>query len=184
MVWINLLDGKALGDLRRRARPRGAGALGIAAGRGYMSMRSFSHGYGESNYHIVLVPKYRRRIFKDVHIARACRLVFEEIADQHGYNILALEVMEDHVHLFLEMHPTHSLSRTFQLFKGISARKLFWRFPSLKKKLWGGHLWTKGKFFRSVGQVTADIVEFYITESQSGGIFAKPGQATLERFGA
>jgi putative transposase len=148
----------------------------------YMSLKSFSHAYGESNYHIVLVPKYRRKIFKDIHVARGCRLVLFEIASRYGYNILALEIMEDHVHLFLEMHPIHSLSRTFQLFKGISARKLFWRFPSLKKQLWGGHLWTKGKFFRSVGEVTSDKIEFYIKESQSGGIFAKPSQTNLNKY--
>ena len=88
------------------------------------------------------------------------------------------------VHLFLEMHPTHSLSRTFQLFKGISARKLFWRFPSLKKKLWGGHLWSRGKFFRSVGEVTTEKVEFYIKGTQTGGIFTKTSQTSLENFNA
>ncbi len=109
-------------------------------------------------------------------------MIFQEIAVQYGYRILALEIMEDHVHLFLEMHPIHSLSRTFQLFNGISARILFWRFPSLKKKLWGGHLWSKGKFFRSVGDVTSEKVEYYIKESQSGGVFSKTGQTILKNF--
>ena len=149
-----------------------------------MSLRSFSHAYGESNYHIVLVPKYRRDIFIDTYIAKICKMVFQDIAEQYGYRILALEVMEDHVHLFLEMHPTHSLSKTFQLFKGISARKLFWRFPSLKKKLWGGHLWSRGKFFRSVGVVTSERVEYYIKESQTGGLFSKTGQTSLENYTA
>ena len=145
-------------------------------------MRSFSHSYGESNYHIVLVPKYRRHIFRNAHVARGCRLVMEEIASRYGYKILAMEVMEDHVHMFIEVHPTHSLSKTFQLFKGISSRRLFWRFPSIEKMLWGGHLWSRGKFFRSVGQVTNDRVKYYITESQSGRLFSKTGQATIDRF--
>ena len=149
-----------------------------------MSLRSFSHAFGESNYHLVFVPKYRRDIFKNFHAARGCKLVFREIAEKYGYKILALEVMENHIHMFLEIHPTHSLSRTFQLFKGISARMLFLRFPSLKKKLWGGHLWSKGKFFRSVGEVTSERIEFYIKESQTGGIFTKTGQTSLERFDA
>ncbi len=149
-----------------------------------MSLRSFSHAFGESNYHIVLVPKYRRDIFKNIDAARGCKLIFREIAEKYRYKILALEVMEDHIHLFLEIHPTHSLSLTFQLFKGISARMLFLRFPSLKKKLWGGHLWSKGKFFRSVGEVTSERIEFYIKESQTGGIFTKTGQTSLERFDA
>ena len=149
-----------------------------------MSLQSFSHAFGESNYHIVLVPKYRRNIFKNIHAARGCELIFRKIAKKYGYKILALEVMEDHIHLFLEMHPTHSLSRTFQLFKGISARKLFWRFPSLRKKLWGGHLWSRGKFFRSVGEVTSERIEFYIKESQTGGILTKTGQTLIDMFDA
>ena len=149
-----------------------------------MSLRSFSHAFGESNYHLVFVPKYRRDIFKNIDAARGCKLIFREIAEKYGYKILALEVMEDHIHMFLEIHPTHSLSRTFQLFNGISSRMLFLRFPSLKKKLWDGHLWSKGKFFRSVGEVTSERIEFYIKESQTGGIFTKTGQTSLERFDA
>ena len=147
-----------------------------------MSLISFSHAYGESNYHIVLVPKYRKPIFKNIHVARGCKLVFEEISKRYGYKILALEILDDHIHLFLELHPSHSLSKTFQLFKGISSRKLFLRFPSLKKKLWGGHLWSRGKFFRSVGEVTADKVQFYILESQSGGRFSKYNQTYLDSY--
>ena len=57
-----------------------------------MNLRSFSHAYGESNYHIVLVPKYRRDIFKNIHVARICKMAFQDIADQYGYHILALEI--------------------------------------------------------------------------------------------
>jgi len=149
-----------------------------------MSLRSFSHGYGESNYHLVLVPKYRRRIFKDTYMVESCKKLFQHIADEYGYNILALEIMCDHVHLFLEVHPTRSVSETFQLFKGVSARELFKRFPSLRRKLWGGHLWSRGKFFRSVGEVTSERIEFYIRESQTGGIFSKHPQATLDKYAA
>ena len=147
-----------------------------------MSLCSFSHAYGESNYHLVFVPKYRRCIFKNVHVARCCGLAFQEIADQYGYKLLALEVMPDHVHLFLAVHPTYSLSKTFQLFKGISSRRLFWRFPTLKRQLWGGHLWTRGKFFRSVGEITNERIKFYINESQTGGRFTKTGQTTLKGY--
>jgi REP element-mobilizing transposase RayT len=48
--------------------------------------------------------------------------------------------------------------------------------------LWGGHLWSRGKFFRSVGAVTTEKVEYYIKESQTGGVFSKTGQTSLENF--
>ena len=115
-------------------------------------------------------------------MASGCRRLFYEIAERYGYKILALEVMEDHVHLFLEMHPTHSVSKTFQLFKGISARHLFAEYPQIKRQLWGGHLWHSGKFFRSVGEVTSERIEFYIKESQHGGIFTKTNQRNLTYY--
>jgi putative transposase len=65
---------------------------------------------------------------------------------------------------------------------GISSRNLFWRFPSLKKKLWAGHLWSRGKFFRSFGSVASERVEYYIKESQLGGLFSKTGQTSIENF--
>jgi REP element-mobilizing transposase RayT len=53
-----------------------------------MSLKSYSHAYGESNYYIVLVPKYRRNIFKNIHVARICKMAFQDIADQYGYRII------------------------------------------------------------------------------------------------
>lgn len=69
-------------------------------------------------------------------------------------SLYAIEVLEDHVHLFLGIKPTISLSKALHLFKA---------FPEIKQQLWGGHLWSRGKFFRSVGSVTAESIR----ESQS-----------------
>jgi putative transposase len=57
----------------------------------------------------VLIPKYQRRIFKNTHVARGCRLAFYDIAERYRYKILTLEIMEDQVHIFLEMHPIQSI---------------------------------------------------------------------------
>ena len=84
----------------------------------------------------------------------------------HGYKIHAIELTEDHVHLFLEIHPSTSLSNVVQYLKGGSSYGLFKLHPELKKRYWGGNLWSSGKFFRSVGNVTADTIKHYINESQ------------------
>lgn len=77
-----------------------------------------------------------------------------------------MEIVDDHVHLFLEFRPSYSLSRVVQFLKGGSSYRMFKLHPELKKRYWGGSLWSSGKFFRSVGNVTADTIQHYIKESQ------------------
>ena len=113
-------------------------------------------------YHIVLVPKYRYKIFYERQVKKDCELVINDICRENGYKIHAMEIVEDHVHLFLEFHPSISLSRVVQSLKGGSSYRLFELHPELKERYWGGRLWSSGKFFRSVGNVTADTISHYI----------------------
>ena len=131
-----------------------------------MELRSFSHGYGQITYHIVLVPKYRYKIFCDRRVKKDCELILLNICMEQGYIIHAIEIVEDHVHLFLEFRQSISLSKVVQYLKGTSSHRLFELHPELKKRYWGGRLWSGGKFFRSVGNVTADTIKHYIKESQ------------------
>jgi putative transposase len=131
-----------------------------------LELRSFSHGYGQITYHIVLVPKYRYKIFYNRQVKKDCELILKNICMEQGYKIHAIEIVADHVHLFLEFNPSTSLSKVVQYLKGSSSHRLFKLHPELKKRYWGGSLWSSGKFFRSIGNVTADTIEHYIKESQ------------------
>ena len=131
-----------------------------------MNLNSFSHCYGQLNYHVVLVTKYRRRIFITNHIRSVLEVVFMDIAKSKGYVIHAIRILEEHVHMFLSVKPNNSISEIFQNLKGISARIMFQLFPEIKQKLWAGHLWSRGKFIRSAGAVTSETIERYIRESQ------------------
>ena len=154
-----------------------------------MELRSFSHGYGQVTYHIVLVPKYRYKIFYDRRVKKDCELILKNICIEPRYKIHALELAEDHGHLFLEFHPSTCLSKAVQYLKGGSSYRMFKLHPELRKRYWCGSLWSSGKFFRSVGNVTADTIKHYITESQ-GKPKAKlqsrrsrePGQRRLDDF--
>jgi putative transposase len=66
----------------------------------------------------------------------------------------------------VEFHPSNSLSEVIRYLKGGSSYRLFKLHPELKKRYWGGSLWSSGKFYRSVGNVTADTIKHYIKESQ------------------
>ena len=157
-----------------------------------MKLINHSHGFGQLTYHIVLAPKYRIPIFNEPFVKKACEMLFYKIAEQYGFTIHELQVMPDHVHLFVAVNPTDSISRVLQLFKGISARRLFQRFPELTGKISRKHIWSAGKFYRSVGNVTADTVRHYITQSQGDWNFSNPvtiayecsapGQKTMNDF--
>jgi len=96
-------------------------------------------------------------------VAASLKTVFYDIAERYELEIDTLEVMSDHVHLFLIAPPKYSPSQVVQILKSISARELFSRHPELRKELWGGELWSNGYFVRSVGdEVTADVIRRYI----------------------
>jgi len=89
--------------------------------------------------------------------------VFKEIAAANDFEIEAMEIVEDHVHIFLGFPPRYSISQVVQRFKGRSARKIFQVFPDVKKELWGGEFWEDGYFVRTVGdKVTKDLIKKYI----------------------
>jgi len=129
-----------------------------------MELESFSHSYGQLAYHVVLVTKYRRQVlkFKD-----EVKLILNEIAIENGMKLYAIEVQPDHVHIFVSIKPSMPISLALKFLKGKSSRILFKVHPEIKQQLWGGHLWSRGTFIRSVGSVTAESIERYIYESQS-----------------
>jgi len=94
-----------------------------------------------------------------------------EVALKYKIEIIELRVMPDHVHCFVHIPATISISSALQVLKSGSARLIFkrctkWRaFFSLDGKR-KPHLWSPGKFFRSVGSVTAEVIEEYIKYSQ------------------
>lgn len=127
-----------------------------------MELESFAHGKGLLSIHLVLVPKYRLHAFARPEIRQHLERVLRQVAQEHGYRIQAMEVMPDHVHLFLDLPPIESPSRAFQYLKGRSSYELFRAFPILRDMYPRGHLWTPGKFCRSVGAVTDKTVRMYI----------------------
>ena len=89
--------------------------------------------------------------------------VFQRIAEEYELRIDTMEIMEDHVHIFVEAPPRYSPAQVVQVMKSVSAREAFKKFPKLRKQLWAGELWSDGYFVRSVGdKVTADIIRKYI----------------------
>ena len=137
-----------------------------------MELKSTQHGYGQNTYHFVFVPKCRYKYLSVPSVKEICEQTFYEIAEKHNFNIYALEIQPDHVHLFVDFPPTYSVSRVVQLFKGLSAYRILHKNPPMRNTfLRRNHFWSAGKFFRSVGNVTADTIQHYIEQSQHGWTF-------------
>ncbi|MFH1788874.1 MAG: IS200/IS605 family transposase [Candidatus Altiarchaeota archaeon] len=130
-----------------------------------MNLFSVSHGFGQVSFHVVFCPKYRYKILTG-EVKSVCERVFHEVARKYNFMIHEVQVLSDHVHLFVGFRPNVCVSRVVQLFKGVSARRLFQAFPRLRTIFRRGHLWSRGKFYRSVGNVTADTIKHYIAKSQ------------------
>ena len=90
------------------------------------------------------------------------------------------DLMPDHVHCFVEVPPTMSVSKALNLLKGYSSYKLFQKHRWLRAYFRKGHLWSPGKFFRSVGNVTAEAIKNYIAQSNRAAL----NQQSLNRYSA
>ena len=112
-------------------------------------------------YHIVWLPKYRKRILKGA-LARRVRELLAECAEVNGWKIEELAIQPDHVHMLVQLKPDISLSKVVQLFKGKSSRVLRKEFPSLVEFYWGDSFWSDGFFVETVGKVNLDKIKDYI----------------------
>lgn len=115
-------------------------------------------------YHLVWCPKYRRPVLEGA-IEKRLREVLEDVRAEHVWTIHALEVMPDHVHLFIESDPIYSVAEIVNRLKGASSRILRSEFPALRSRL--PTLWSRSYYAGTVGAVSDAVVRRYI-ESQKG----------------
>jgi len=134
------------------------------------NLRHRPHSVGQNAFHLVWKPKYASNFLRFEAVNKVCIGSIRLVALQYKMEIYELQVMPDHIHLFVELPPTISVSKALQLFKGISSRILRRRFKFLTKI---PMIWSRGKFFRSVGNVSFETIQRYIRESQGEWKFAE-----------
>ena len=127
---------------------------------------SYSHGVGQSQYHVVLTPYKRLKMFGRSDVRMQLAGIFFAIADRHGFQLKSHEIVEDHVHLFISIRPSQSIAKVMQYLKGGSSyelRKVFPEFDGYHRS----RLWSSGKFYRPIGEVNEETIKHYIESSQS-----------------
>ncbi len=116
-------------------------------------------------YHLVWIPKYRRKILADEVQAEAKRLI-EECCDRHGLTLLQMETDIDHIHVFVSAPPRFSPALIANLLKGYSSRHLREKFPHLKRVCGREQLWTQAYYVGTAGNVSVEVIRRYIAECQ------------------
>ena len=135
--------------------------------------RTGSHSRYDIKYHFVWVTKYRKAILAG-EVGVRLRDIIREVCRTNEIEILQGAVSRDHVHILVSCPPNISASKAMQYIKGKSSRKLMMEFSHLQKQYWGRHLWARGYFVASSGNVTDEAIQEYIrqqdgTEPDDGG---------------
>ena len=123
---------------------------------------SYGRGYAYSlQYHLVWCTKYRKKVLKNG-IDTECKEMLQNLAEEYKFQILAMEVMPDHIHLLVDCRPQFYISDMIKIMKGNIARQMFLAHPELKKELWGGHLWNPSYCAVTVSDRSREQVCSYI----------------------
>ncbi len=129
-----------------------------------MSYRKTSHSVYDLKYHIVWITKYRKPVLQGEIAVRVRELIRQTCRTLDVY-IVSGHVSKDHVHLLVSVPPKVSVSELVKRLKGRSSRRMLDEYNELRRQYWGRHLWARGYFAASTGNVTDEIIKQYI-ESQ------------------
>jgi len=125
---------------------------------------SSAHGVGQLVFHLEWCTKYRYKMLRQPRFKDLLAQVLLREADQSGLKVEEMGIGDEHVHLVVDIHPTHCISSVFESLKTESARALFEAEPKFRLRYPKGHFWSPGKFYRSVGDVDLPTVRKYVRE--------------------
>ena len=126
---------------------------------------TLQHTVWECKYHIVFVPKYRRRVLYKT-IRSDLGPLFRELARQKGCSIEEGKIMRDHVHMLLLVPPKHSVSSVIGYIKGKSAIYISRRYRGKVRNFVGERLWARGYFVTTVGRDEEAIRNYIRTQEK------------------
>ena len=136
-----------------------------------------NHCVYDAHYHLVFPVKYRKALLEP-HISRAILDIAKEIEERYDITFEKLGTDGNHIHILCSFHPKYSGSQIVGMFKSITARELFRRFPELRKSLWGGEFWSDGYYLNTISERgNWKTVERYV--ANQGKTMHDPAQLTL-----
>ena len=126
---------------------------------------SLSHSKWECKYHLVFIPKCRRKVLYE-QLRRHLGEVFRGLAEQKQCRILEGHLMPDHVHMLILIPPKHAVSAVVGFIKGKSAIHLARVYGERRRNFVGQSFWARGYFVSTVGRDEATIREYIRTQEE------------------
>lgn len=131
-----------------------------------MDNNSISHTKWNCTYHIVFVPKYRRKTFYG-QVRKDLVVIIRKLCEMKGVELINGAVCIDHVHLYVAIPPKLSISDVVAYIKGKSALMVYDRHPEVKAGWGERHLWARGYYVENVGKVDEETIKRYIAEQEN-----------------
>jgi len=126
--------------------------------------RSLSHTRWECKYHIVFIPKYRRKVLYR-ELRRHLGEVFRRLSEQRESRIEEGHLMSDHVHIMISIPPKYAVSQVVGYIKGKSAIHIARVYGERKRNYVGQHFWARGYFVSTVGR-DEEVIREYIRHQE------------------
>ena len=127
-----------------------------------MDSKSLSHTKWKCQYHIVFIPKYRKKVLYGK-LMQAVREILKTLCTYKNVEIVSGAVCTDHVHLCVSVPPKYSISDFMGYLKGKSTLMIYDRHPELQSK-WDKAFWARGYYVATIGNVTEAAIKKYIEE--------------------
>lgn len=126
-----------------------------------MKLDTNAHSVFLMNYHLILVVKYRRKVFNDEIFTRAME-IFNYIAPNYKITVVEANHDLDHIHILFKAHPKTELSKFIGAYKSASSRLLKKEYPQIRQKLWKEMFWSQSFCLLTSGGAPIEVIKQYI----------------------
>ena len=117
-------------------------------------------------YHVVWIPKYRKRVLRGKVALRIRELIYEA-SKMNMWWVEEIKIMVDHIHLLIQIRPNERLSKVVNQIKGGTSRMIRKEYPELEEFLWGDSFWADGYFAETIGVKDYKETKKYIRDQRS-----------------
>ena len=126
-----------------------------------MKLDNNNHSVFKMYFHLILVVKYRKKVFDD-EISEYARNKFIKISKKYNITLEEWNHDKDHIHILFKSHPNSEISKFINVYKSSSSRMIKKDFPKVKQKLWKEMFWSRSFCLITSGGATIETIKQYI----------------------